>query len=627
MATIKAGTYRFNDVLTGSNGAHDTSFNEEVQFIITGGLTNNGDSVIINGSRIEGGVDNDIADMWYHLDSSNVDLSEYNLNLPAKFTVYHSDFNGWNPNYRDLWKTITIPNDSEVSAEFYEWFTANAVEQKEISGKWKFNDVLTVPSADGIEQSISFTVSSNVEYDGNTYSLDFICSSLGFAVMVNEVSEGGYLVDQCDLLAQLGDVFPRFVTLYDGGSGWRVSTYGEGIKTIDFGTEPQTVSAEFYNWLTANAVPVMASITHNGSTIAELFPGQTATLKCKGMKMEDDVVVAVCELPESGGSGECDKPHVIEVDELPEVGTDNGVYIIRKFSAIAICVNGDVTADFNQDSGINLKYYTATSLPEIGEENDVCYVESDNEIYIYYSGAWITMGMVLQAYGIPLEMKGVTTNTSTITEDGYYAVMGSTLYFYANGRYRTMIPKGGLKFVPDYSTAEGNVLIDGIEPYGDTSLILPSVSPNGETVTGIVSYAFLDCTSITSVVIPDSVKMIGRDAFAGCKALASVTIGNGIQSISLGAFSSCYSLDNLVIPDNVTSIGQSAFAGCYSLSNVIIGSGVKTIEFGAFRDCASLSHIEFNGTIEQWSAITKDKTWADGINTTAVLCTDGYASL
>ena len=66
----------------------------------------------------------------------------------------------------------------------------------------------------------------------------------------------------------------------------------EPVQTIDFGNTPQTVSADFYNWLLANANHASASIIYNGETIVNLFPGQTATLKCTGMKMTGDVVVA-----------------------------------------------------------------------------------------------------------------------------------------------------------------------------------------------------------------------------------------------------------------------------------------------------------------------------------------------
>ena len=51
------------------------------------------------------------------------------------------------------------------------------------------------------------------------------------------------------------------------------------------------------------------------------------------------------------------------------------------------------------------------------------------------------------------------------------------------------------------------------------------------------------------------------------------------------AFGECYSLTSVVIPDSVTSIGYSAFAGCTSLTSVTIPSSVTYIEDTAFYDC------------------------------------------
>ena len=61
-------------------------------------------------------------------------------------------------------------------------------------------------------------------------------------------------------------------------------------------------------------------------------------------------------------------------------------------------------------------------------------------------------------------------------------------------------------------------------------------------VTSIVAYAFYDCHSLTSIVIPDSVTSIGDYAFLDCNSLTSVTIGNSVTSIGYGAFAYCNAL-------------------------------------------------------------------------------------
>ena len=108
-------------------------------------------------------------------------------------------------------------------------------------------------------------------------------------------------------------------------------------------------------------------------------------------------------------------------------------------------------------------------------------------------------------------------------------------------------------------------------------------------VTSIVAYAFYDCHSLTSIVIPDSVTSIGDYAFLDCNSLTSVTIGNSVTSIGNSAFYNCDSLTSIVIPDSVTSIGNYAFEDCDSLTSVTIGNSVTSIGYGAFAYCNALT--------------------------------------
>ena len=76
-------------------------------------------------------------------------------------------------------------------------------------------------------------------------------------------------------------------------------------------------------------------------------------------------------------------------------------------------------------------------------------------------------------------------------------------------------------------------------PTGD--LTIPSnVTYNGTTysVTSIGDYAFLFCSGLTSVTIPNSVTSIGEMAFYFCSGLRSVTIGESVNSIGGNAFAS-----------------------------------------------------------------------------------------
>ena len=90
------------------------------------------------------------------------------------------------------------------------------------------------------------------------------------------------------------------------------------------------------------------------------------------------------------------------------------------------------------------------------------------------------------------------------------------------------------------------------------------------SVTSIGEYAFSNCSSLTSITIPNSVTSIGTQAFNYCSSLTSITIPNSVTSIGTQAFHYCSSLTSITIPNSVTSIGNSAFYWCSSLTSITI---------------------------------------------------------
>jgi ankyrin repeat protein len=119
-----------------------------------------------------------------------------------------------------------------------------------------------------------------------------------------------------------------------------------------------------------------------------------------------------------------------------------------------------------------------------------------------------------------------------------------------------------------------------------------------ESVTVIKSESFKGCTSLETVVVPDTVETIDKWAFSECTALASVTLGNGVKSIELAAFDSCTSLLAIDIPDAVESIKAHAFRGCTALASASLGNGVKFIRSNSFDSCTSLPAIDIPDTVE-----------------------------
>ena len=142
------------------------------------------------------------------------------------------------------------------------------------------------------------------------------------------------------------------------------------------------------------------------------------------------------------------------------------------------------------------------------------------------------------------------------------------------------------------------------------SIVIPeTVTYNGTTysVTSIGSCAFLGCSGLTSITIPNSVTSIGEGAFYDCSGLTSVTIGNSVTSIGDDAFSWCPNLMNIELPNSVTSFGYNVFgstgwflnqpSGLVYLNHCCIGyngslrgaditikDGITCIAYGAFYE-------------------------------------------
>ncbi|MBR5295504.1 MAG: leucine-rich repeat protein, partial [Clostridia bacterium] len=118
-----------------------------------------------------------------------------------------------------------------------------------------------------------------------------------------------------------------------------------------------------------------------------------------------------------------------------------------------------------------------------------------------------------------------------------------------------------------------------------------------DSVTTIGAYAFYGCESLTSATIGDSVTSIGQSTFYECESLTSVTIGESVTSIGKSAFIRCTSLVSVTIPDSVTTIGSLAFYGCESLTSATIGDSVTTIGNYAFYECESLTSVTIGESV------------------------------
>ena len=125
-----------------------------------------------------------------------------------------------------------------------------------------------------------------------------------------------------------------------------------------------------------------------------------------------------------------------------------------------------------------------------------------------------------------------------------------------------------------------------------TKCDLTGVTGWGRTPT-LPELAFVNCTALQEVTLPDDVRVIGSSAFFGCAALTTVNLSQ-VTWINLNAFYECTSLEMLIL-DNVTEIGRETFYGCTSLKTLKIP---KCTRFGNYivTGCKALTRIEATAT-------------------------------
>ena len=213
---------------------------------------------------------------------------------------------------------------------------------------------------------------------------------------------------------------------------------------------------------------------------------------------------------------------------------------------------------------------------------------------------------------------------------------------------QTTFTVDNLKYTVTDETAK-TVRLSGYVTKPEGTLDIPATVTNNGTEYSVTSIgdraAFMYCTELTQVNIPNSVISIGYGIFYGCSKLTQVNIPNSVTSIGRltfydtalynnaenwtnnvlyidnclieaktelsgsyeitagtrliaeNAFSECISLTQVNIPDGVTNIGSGAFGGCSYLKQVNIPNSVINIGSSAFSRCYALMQVNIPNSV------------------------------
>ena len=99
-------------------------------------------------------------------------------------------------------------------------------------------------------------------------------------------------------------------------------------------------------------------------------------------------------------------------------------------------------------------------------------------------------------------------------------------------------------------------------------------------------------SGVRSVVLSDGVTKIGESAFYACRYLTSVQLPSSLRTIGTAAFEDCVSLPSIDIPQGVTEIGGFAFSNCRSLASVSVPDSVRKLHVQVFAKCENLKKAD-----------------------------------
>lgn len=103
--------------------------------------------------------------------------------------------------------------------------------------------------------------------------------------------------------------------------------------------------------------------------------------------------------------------------------------------------------------------------------------------------------------------------------------------------------------------------------------------------------------------------------------ISEYVVRGNCKSVHSYAFESCPKLTKLIFLEGVEIIASRCIFNCHKLNKLVLPSTVKSIGYGCIQYCNSLHEIEYNGTKDEWTNITKQNLYID--SSVDIICLDG----
>ena len=97
---------------------------------------------------------------------------------------------------------------------------------------------------------------------------------------------------------------------------------------------------------------------------------------------------------------------------------------------------------------------------------------------------------------------------------------------------------------------------------------LNEIDLSGSSLSVIEDHAFLNCTSLSELKLPTTLKTINNNAFSNCCSITEFVLPDGLEYIGAYAFEKCTGINSIAVPDTVTEMGKAIFNECRALETV-----------------------------------------------------------
>ena len=234
---------------------------------------------------------------------------------------------------------------------------------------------------------------------------------------------------------------------------------------------------------------------------------------------------------------------------------------------LVISFTGDITtADIASYSYANAtKYYFGPNVTDVVFRNDLAPVKVESLTVDKENPVLYTYGNCLYKKGT--DSSGNETNTLILAQNTKGSVSA----------------KAGTTDIGENAFFNNEV----------SSVLLPS------SVKTIGKAAFEQCKELKTISIPEALTVIGEQAFKNCIRLKTMNIASA-QTIGNNAFEGCINLSSVILPENVEIINDYVFKDCTALIGIVIPSKTQTISANAFNGCTTCNEVYI------WDTAIKD---------------------